>query len=186
MSVTPPEANKYYGCDPFIPGAFAENTPQIGSRRPLRHFVTTLGGHLRGSDGALIASKGAVIVELGFVASLHPIDRDQLHIRSMLGRIAGPLRLARMALEGHSVERMGDNNLAFLRAPFQEQGRLPTTVIAHTRPDVAEVAVRDFGFAYAGTPACVPKPRAEAIQALGHEPVTIYMPIEQFLAIEAC
>jgi hypothetical protein len=184
-TVASTETNEYYGCDPFIPGAFAEDPSQISPRDPLQHFVATLNGDLRDSNGALIAPKDTVIVELGFVASLPPVDRDQHHIRRMLGDIAGLLRLSKIALDGRSIEPMDEEDLAFLRAPFQGQGVLPSAVIAHTRPDVAEIAVRDFNFEFAEPSNCVPESRVRAIQALGHAPVTVYMFMEQFLSIKA-
>lgn len=182
--VTFTEAAKYYDCDPFIPGAFTDDLPQTDPRRPLRHFSNILTDDLTDSNGTMIVPKGAAIIELGFTAPLHPIDRDERFLRNMLGNIAGPLSLASMAWGDGPIEPMTEEDRAFLRAPFQEQGALPLAVVAHTRPDVAEIAVSDFGFEHAGSSDCIPEPRARAIQALGHTPATVYMLMDRFLSIE--
>lgn len=192
--MTAPEASKYYDCDPFIPGAFPEDHPEVyprlplhsveDPRHPLGHFISVLNKDLTDDAGHLLVSEGAPVIELGFVKPLHPLDKDQRRLQKLLSHIAGPLRLAHMALEGHPIDLMDEDDLSYLGAPFREQGQLPPAVVAHTRPDVAEIAVSDFGFEHAGSSDCIPEPRARAIQSLGHTPATIYRLMDRFMSIE--
>jgi hypothetical protein len=175
-------ANTFYQCDPYTPGIYPKLQPSTDFfPNPFNIFGAELRSDLVGDDGQVVAAAGTKVIELGVTAP----SPDYVKNRQAVG---GALTLLGLSLSVmHDI--LADPHDTIVSA--QERANiiqcmgdtLPNIVVGHTRQSVGAVAVRDFGFAAAGSTDSIPTAHLEAITATGEAPMTVYMATEQFRAM---
>ncbi|HYH75764.1 MAG TPA: hypothetical protein VD735_07455 [Candidatus Saccharimonadales bacterium] len=176
-------ANTFYHCDPFTPGIYLQ-PKRISDffANPLAFFGTELPADLVGDNGEVLAAAGTKVIEIGAVASFHQFDRSKWGVHGRLYELSTEVDALGDILQDPATTGVHAEDYAVVAEHLGHT--LPATVVAHTRRSVGDVAVRDFGFKIAGTIDSMPPGHQEAIAATGESPVTLYMPSQQFRAME--
>src|SRR5262249_49190821 len=153
------ESSAFYTCDPYIPNSFPDiSRRDVDPHWPLQFFVGAFAAELLAESGTLIAPAASPLVELGFVTRSRAADLHRPGVQRLLGHVADQLQLQEM---------------------------VPSIVVAHTSPEVAAVAERDFSFEITSPYSGIPTAREAAICALGKIPTTVFMPMTKFLRVYA-